>query len=222
MCVLQLFERNVCAFPDALAIACEGRQLTYRELNSTAEQIADGLREAGVASGCLVGVLLDRSPEMVAALLGIWKAGGGLRPARSGGSGAADCLHAGGRLSFVCAHPQKVGWQPSRRSSFARSVVCWIWMTFALGEVHRAPREARFPQIGLAYVIYTSGSTGKPKGAAITHGGLANTIRGVGDDLNLGPEDVVLAWSTIAFDVACLEIYLPLAFGASLYLVEHE
>ncbi len=76
MSVLQLFERHAGAFPDALAIACEGRRLTYRELNSTADQIADGLREAGVAAGCLVGVLLDRSPEMVAALLAIWKAGG--------------------------------------------------------------------------------------------------------------------------------------------------
>ena len=80
MSVLQLFERNVFASPDALAIAFEGRQLTYRELNSTADQIADGLREAGVAGGCLVGVLLDRSPEMIAGLLGIWKAGGAYVP----------------------------------------------------------------------------------------------------------------------------------------------
>jgi thioesterase domain-containing protein/acyl carrier protein len=73
-----------------------------------------------------------------------------------------------------------------------------------------------------AYVIYTSGSTGKPKGARITHGGLGNTIEAVGRDLMVGQDDIVLAWSTIAFDVACLEIYLPLAFGASLYLVEKE
>ena len=74
----------------------------------------------------------------------------------------------------------------------------------------------------VAYVIYTSGSTGKPKGVSITHGALANTIRGVGGDLALRADDVVLAWSTIAFDVAGLEIFLPLAFGASLYLVETD
>ncbi len=81
------------------------------------------------------------------------------------------------------------------------------------------PAESTVSADDPAYVIYTSGSTGKPKGVVITHGGLANTVWGVGKDLNLGPDDVVLAWSTIAFDVACLEIYLPLAFGASLYLV---
>ena len=92
-------------------------------------------------------------------------------------------------------------------------------MTFALRGSPSCSARSTVSADGLAYVIYTSGSTGKPKGVAITHGGLANTIRGVGEDLNLGPEDVMLAWSTIAFDVACLEIYLPLAFGASLYLV---
>ena len=75
MCVLQLFERQVSAFPDALAVVCEGWQVTYRELNATVDRIAHGLKEAGVKSGTLVGVFLDRSPEMVAALLGVWKAG---------------------------------------------------------------------------------------------------------------------------------------------------
>src|SRR5271154_6319507 len=76
MFFLQWFEAHASGSPDALAIACQGRQLTYSELNFTAGQIADGLREAGVGNGCLVGILLDRSPEMVAGLLGIWKAGG--------------------------------------------------------------------------------------------------------------------------------------------------
>ncbi len=84
------------------------------------------------------------------------------------------------------------------------------------------PRKPTVSADSLAYVIYTSGSTGKPKGVRVTHGGLANTVLAVGQDLKLRPDDIVLAWSTIAFDVACLEIYLPLAFGASLYLVEKE
>ncbi|MEA2264269.1 MAG: hypothetical protein QOJ51_7094, partial [Acidobacteriaceae bacterium] len=76
MSLPQFFERKASACPDALAIACAGRRINYRELNCQADLIAEGLREAGVTSGCLVGVLLDRSPEMVAGLLGIWKAGG--------------------------------------------------------------------------------------------------------------------------------------------------
>src|ERR1700752_1686156 len=76
----QFFERTATASPDALAIACDGRRITYRELNCQSDLIAEGLREAGVTGGCLVGVLLDRSPEMVAGLLGIWKAGAAYVP----------------------------------------------------------------------------------------------------------------------------------------------
>ena len=222
MCVLQLFERNVCAFPDALAIACEGRQLTYRELNSIAEQIADGLREAGVAGGCLVGVLLDRSPEMVAALLGIWKAGGvyvPLDPATPAERIAFMLKDA--EASFVLTRRKWVGSIPALDLRLFDLRLLDLDDLCLRGSPSSSARSTVSAH-DLAYVIYTSGSTGKPKGAAITHGGLANTIRGVGDDLNLGPEDVMLAWSTIAFDVACLEIYLPLAFGASLYLAASD
>src|SRR6202034_1207104 len=80
MLFLQWFEYHASASPEALAITCEGRQLTYSELNFAADQIADGLSHAGVGDGSLVGILLDRSPEMVAGLLGIWKAGGAYVP----------------------------------------------------------------------------------------------------------------------------------------------
>jgi len=80
MYLTQLFERKASASPDALAIACAARRINYRELNLQADLIAEGLQDAGVTAGCLVGVLLDRSPEMVAGLLGIWKAGGGYVP----------------------------------------------------------------------------------------------------------------------------------------------
>jgi amino acid adenylation domain-containing protein len=213
--VLRLFERRVCAFPDAWAIACEGRQLTYRELNSIAERIANGLREAGVAGGRLVGVLLDRSPEMVAALLGIWKAGGvylPLDPATPAERIAFMLEDAA--VSFVLTHSKFHGSVPVIRALDCR----WLDLDEVCASA-LSPAESMVSPDGLAYVIYTSGSTGKPKGVAITHEGLANTVLGVGKDLNLGPDDVVLAWSTIAFDVACLEIHLPLAFGARLYLV---
>src|SRR5580698_6646372 len=80
MCFLQWFGRYASASPDALAITSQGRQVSYCELNFTADKIADGLREAGVVDGCLVGVLLDRSSEMVAGLIGIWKAGAAYVP----------------------------------------------------------------------------------------------------------------------------------------------
>jgi amino acid adenylation domain-containing protein len=220
MSVLRLFEQNASVCPDVFAIACEGRQLTYRELNSNADQIADGLRAAGVADGCLVGLLLDRSPEMVAALLGIWKAGGAYLP--------LDPAAPIERIAFMLedAAPALV----LTRRKFFSSVPNSPLLDLRLLDLDHlgargkpsCPASRAVSADSLAYVIYTSGSTGKPKGVGVTHGGLANTVQAVGQDLKLTQDDIVLAWSTIAFDVAGLEIYLPLAFGARLYLVEKE
>jgi amino acid adenylation domain-containing protein len=215
MSVLQLFERNVIAAPDALAITSESWRITYRELNTTADQIAAALRDAGVNTGSLVGVLLDRSPQMIAALLGIWRAGGAYIPLDPGGPVE--------RVAFMLedAAPQLV---LTRRKFFHRCGVCRVLDVDDLCRQGSSSRHAAntISAESLAYVIYTSGTTGKPKGTKITHGGLANTIQSVGEDLKLEARDVVLAWSTIAFDVSCLEIYLPLVFGSSLYLVEKE
>jgi amino acid adenylation domain-containing protein len=209
----QLFERNASASPDAIAITSEGQRLTYRDLNRRAEQIANGLREAGVGDGSLVGVLLDRSPEMVAGLLGIWKAGAAYLP--------VDPTAPLEQIAFMLedAAPPFV---LTRKKYFARAPGPRL---LDLDDLYAQnsyfyKETVIVPKSRLAYVIYTSGSTGKPKGVGITHGGLANTVLAVGGDLKLGLDDIVFAGSTIAFDVACLELFLPLAFGASMYLVE--
>jgi amino acid adenylation domain-containing protein len=213
--VLQLFERQVSASPDAIAIVSEGRQVTYAQLNFTAEQIAAGLRAAGIASGCLVGILLDRTPEMVAALLGIWKAGAAWVPFDPGAPVERIAFMLEDAAPAVLLTLKKFsGKVPGARVLY----LDYLCARASPSAVVRSPVSAH----DLAYVIYTSGSTGKPKGAKITHGALANTIQGVAHDLNLTPDDVVLAWSTIAFDVACLEIYLPLTAGASLYLLQND
>ncbi len=216
MCMLQLFERNVLAAPDALAISSENRQLTYRELNSTADRIAEGLAEAGAGAGSLVGVLVDRSPEMVAALLGIWKAGGVYVP--------LDPATPADRVAFILedAAPPFALTQERFFDRFSAAGT----QVFLLEDLcaRESPSRCRTtPSADTpAYVTYTSGSTGRPKGAIIAHGGFANTVSAVGQDLQLRPDDIVLAWSTIAFDVACMEIFLPLAIGASLFLVEQD
>ena len=216
----QLFERKAAASPDALAIACASRRINYGELNHQADLIAEGLREAGVTAGCLVGVLLDRSPEMVAALLGIWKAGGAYVP--------LDPAAPVDQISFMLedAAPPfvltcKKFFARVPRPSFPNLQLLDL-DNFCVRRSSPSFATTTVTGDSLAYVIYTSGSTGKPKGPRIAHGGLANTVLAVAADLRLGPHDVVMAWSTIAFDVACLEIYLPLAVGASLYLVEKE
>jgi amino acid adenylation domain-containing protein len=214
MCVLQSFERNVSAAPDALAIAAESRQITYRELNSTADRIAEGLCVAGVGDGDMVGVLADRSPHMIAALLGVWKAGGAYMP--------LDPAAPVERTAFMLqdAAPQFVLTQRKFISQISASSARPLDLDQLCISENPSRRATLLSKDSLAYVIYTSGSTGRPKGARISHGALANTLRGVGQDLQLQTEDLVLAWSTIAFDVACLEIFLPLALGASLFLVD--
>jgi amino acid adenylation domain-containing protein len=216
----QQFERNASASPYALAITCEGQRITYRDLNGSAEQIADGLREAGVGDGCLVGVLLDRSPEMVAGLLGIWKAGGAYLP--------LDPAAPVDPIAFMLedAAPPFV---LTRTKYFARARGQRLPNIQLLDlDDLCAPRSPSLNKTvtvsedHLACVIYTSGATGKPKAVGITHGGLVNTVLAVGEDLKLAQNDIVFACSTIAFDVACLEIFLPLAFGASMYLVEKD
>jgi amino acid adenylation domain-containing protein len=222
MCVLQLFERRVSAFPDALAVVCEGWQVTYRELNLTVDRVAQGLKEAGVKNGTLVGVFLDRSPEMVAALLGVWKAGGAYIPLdpATPPQRIAHILE-DSAPPFVLTLDELRGRLPSTAAQVIHFDDFWVPRGPASAPAE-APAASLVTADSVAYVIYTSGSTGKPKGVCISHGALENTIRGVGHDLALGTDDVVLAWCTIAFDVAGLEIFLPLAFGASLYLVEED
>ena len=222
MCVLELFERGASAFPDALAIACQDWQVSYHELNLTADRIAHGLRDAGVVSGTLVGIFFDRSPELIAGLLGIWKAGGAYIPLDP----AAPPQRIAFMLEdsappFVLTLEELSGRLPSTTAQVIYFEDFWTARS-PTGQTTQDPAASMVSEESVAYVIYTSGSTGKPKGVSITHGALANTIRGVGQDLMLGTEDVVLAWSTIAFDVAGLEIFSPLAFGASLYLIETD
>jgi amino acid adenylation domain-containing protein len=216
MCLLELFERNVSAAPDALAISSESRKLTYRELNFTADRIAGGLAEAGVVPGSLVGVLLDRSPEMIAGLLGIWKAGGAYVP--------LDPATPADRVAFIVedASPPFALTQERFFDRLSSTGTRGLFLENLCAKENPLRCATTLCVDDLAYVTYTSGSTGKPKGARIAHGGVSNTVNAVGEDLQLRPEDIVLAWSTIAFDVACLEIFLPLAFGASLFLVEKD
>jgi amino acid adenylation domain-containing protein len=217
MCLLELFERNVTVAPDALAISSESRRLTYLELNFTADRIAEGLAEAGVGAGSLVGVLVDRSPEMVAGLLGIWKAGGAYVP--------LDPATPADRVAFILEDASAAFVLTSERffDRFSSTGTRMLLLEDLCARESLPSRGATTLSADCpAYVTYTSGSTGKPKGARIAHGGVANTVSAVGQDLQLRSDDIVLAWSTIAFDVACLEIFLPLAFGASLFLVEKE
>ncbi len=218
-CIHELFEAQVEQTPDAVAVVFEDKQLTYRELNERANQLAHHLRNLGVGPEVLVGICVERSLEMVAALLGILKSGGAYVP--------LDPTYPSERLAFMLADAQPSVLLTQRQlveklSSHKAPLVCLEaeWTGLA-GESQDNP-VSDVAAANLAYVIYTSGSTGKPKGVPITHRALVNFLHSMRLRPGLVRQDTLLAVTTISFDIAILELYLPLAIGARVVIMRRE
>ena len=210
-CLHELIERQAKHTPAAIAVVGEHSQLTYEELNSRSNQLARYLSKLGVVPGTLVGIFMDRSSEMLVALVATLKAGAAYVP--------LDPSYPGERLAFmvrdsglnVVLTSQEVSkYLPSGNG---RAVcVDWDWPLIACESCEDIAQKAA--PTDLAYVIYTSGSTGQPKGVQITHRALVNLLSSVRKYPGLMPHDVLLAVTTISFDIAALELYLPLIVGA--------
>jgi amino acid adenylation domain-containing protein len=215
-CVSELFEAQAVRSPASLAIVCENEGFTFEELNRRANQLAHYLISAGVGPEVRVAVILERSMEMIVALLGILKAGGAYVP--------LDPSYPQARLAFML---EDVG---------ASLILTQESLIAKLPEQHRAPimcmdRDAARVAAGqtenpnhrstvdnLAYVIYTSGSTGTPKGVAITHRALSNHCFAVIEEYELRSPDRVLQFASLSFDVAVEEIFPTLLAGAAVVL----
>jgi amino acid adenylation domain-containing protein/non-ribosomal peptide synthase protein (TIGR01720 family) len=218
-CVHELFEMQVARSPEAEAVIFEEQRLSYRELNEQANRLAQRLRRYGVGPESLVGVLLNRSAEMVTALLGVLKTGGAYVPLDPG--------YPQERLRFMLedARGQVLLTQDALREQ-------WQWYQGTVLCIDSDPSAdyddaATFstPVAGpdnLAYVIYTSGSSGKPKGVAVTHSAVVNLLWHMSCEPGLSARDTLLAVTTLSFDIAALEIYLPLIVGAKLVIVSRE
>ncbi len=218
-CIHQLFESQVEKTPDNVAVIFESKQLTYRELNSRANKIAHYLQTLNVGPEVMVGICLERSLDLVIGLLGILKAGGAYVP--------LDPAYPWERLAFMLENSQLPVLltqqnQLDRLPECKAHVVCLDtdWETIA-----RASQEN--PKTGvtaenLAYTIYTSGSTGNPKGVQIEHRAVVNFLNSMRQEPGLTEQDVLLAVTTISFDIAGLELYLPMVVGARVVLVSRE
>jgi amino acid adenylation domain-containing protein len=205
--VRQLFEQRVAAAPRAIALSCEDRDLTYAELDRLAERLARRLARHGVGPEVLVGVHLRRGAEMVVALLAVHKAGGAYVPLDPGFP--ADRLAymvADAGLAVVLSQRALAGTLPAGEAQV-------LWIEDEEPEAAAAELGAPASAAQLAYVIYTSGSTGRPKGVQVPHGALANFLLSMRDRPGLGERDVLLAVTTLSFDIAGLEIFLPLIAG---------
>jgi amino acid adenylation domain-containing protein len=212
-----LFESQVERTPEAIAVRCEGRQLTYRELNSMANRLAHRLRAAGVGTDSRVGILMERSLDMIAGLLGILKAGAAYIP--------LDPTYPIERLSFVLqdAHVSVLLTQASLSDLLPSSELQKIYVDSDETELESTDNIGGVTTSeNLAYVIYTSGSTGKPKGVQITHGAVINLLHSIREQIGATERDVVLGLTTLSFDIAEFEIHLPLMIGACVELVSRE
>ncbi|HET6977262.1 MAG TPA: amino acid adenylation domain-containing protein [Pyrinomonadaceae bacterium] len=205
VCLHQLFEAQTARRPEDIALSFQGVQLSYRELNSRANRFAHYLRTLGVGPEVLVGLMVERSVEMVVALLGVLKAGGAYLP--------LDPSYPIERLSFMLddAHAPVLVTRASVPGELVSERVKVVVLEKELKRIEQEPDENLtgidvVPQ-NLAYVIYTSGSTGQPKGVLITHRAVINHNFGIAELYELQPHDRVLQFASLSFDVAVEEIF---------------
>jgi amino acid adenylation domain-containing protein len=209
-------ERQAERTPDAVACVFGSEEITYRTLDERANQLAHYLRKRGITAESRVGIYLERSIEMVVALLGVLKAGGAYVP--------LDPAYPAERVGFILEDSEialLLSQSELLRTLPAQHQTNAVAVDTMSGELaqedNRALPSLARPQ-NLAYVLYTSGSTGKPKGVQITHGNLVNFQCSMQREPGLGSNDVLLGITTLSFDIAGLEIYLPLISGARLVL----
>ncbi|SLM49151.1 putative Multi-domain non-ribosomal peptide synthetase [Nitrospira japonica] len=215
-CFPELFEARVQRAPNATAVSMEGASLSYHDLNAKANRLARLLVHAGVRPGTIVGLCLDRSIEMVAALLAIMKAGGCYVP--------LDPDFPRDRLRFMVEDSEApfVLTTSVLAERFAGQNCRQIRLDRETAALRQGPDDNPAPVAtarDLAYVLYTSGSTGHPKGVRIRHGSLTNFLWAMKDQPGCVSRDVMLSVTTLSFDIAALELYLPLLVGARVELV---
>jgi amino acid adenylation domain-containing protein len=210
-CLHELIADQAARTPEAVAVQFEEELLTYAELDARANQLAHHLRGLGVGPEVLVGICVERSAAMVVGLLGILKAGGGYVP--------IDPAYPADRQAFMLESSRAPvviteSRLPESVPAGDAALVC-LDTEWERISTHPAdpPAVAHDPR-QLAYVIYTSGSTGKPKGVQIEHRSLVNFEATMEKTPGLGDKDVLVAVTTLSFDIAGLELYLPLLTGA--------
>ena len=219
LCIHQLLERQVERTPDAVAVIFGNQQLTYRELNQRANQLAHYLQKLGVKPEVFVGICVERSIEMLVGLLGILKAGGAYVP--------LDSTYPKERLAFMLEDARVPVLLTQQRlleiiPSHSGQVVCLDTNWQEIGKEISENSVSNVCADNLAYVIYTSGSTGKPKGTLIHHRGLVNYLTWCTKAYSVEQGEGSPVHSSISFDMTITGLFSPLLVGRKVELLPED
>jgi amino acid adenylation domain-containing protein len=216
MTVYSLFENQVKSNADSIAVSFNGKDITYKKLKDESDKLAHLLQTSGVNQGDIVGLCLNRSIEMVIALLGIIKSGAAYLP--------LDPFFPDKRLEYMLedSAAKFLITESSLFPKFNYYKSNFIDISEIKNVKIDKPIEDKSNENSLAYVIYTSGSTGNPKGVQILHSALTNFLLSMQKTPGLSADDNVLALTTLSFDISGLEIFLPLITGARITVASRE
>ncbi|MGF7047826.1 surfactin family lipopeptide synthetase A [Paenibacillus sp. DS2015] len=214
----QLFEEQVERTPNHVAVISGGEELTYCELNKRANRLARALCSKGVQADQLIGIMVDRSIEMVIGLMAILKSGGAYVP--------IDPAYPEERIQYMLEDSQaKLLLTQAHLLDKVRFTGEAIDVANRESEWNEAEATNLGPLNGskhLAYVIYTSGSTGNPKGVMIEHRSVINFLQGMKERLGVDSDNSFLSLTTLSFDIFALELYLPLCYGMKVVIASEQ
>ena len=213
------FEAQVDRTPESIAVKSDGRELSYKELNARANQLAHYLRRLGVDQEVRVGVYVERTWEAVVAILGVLKAGGAYVP--------VDLSYPPERIAFMLedAGASVIVTQRALREALPASgprIVCLDEDLDAISRESVENLEVNVAPESLAYIIYTSGSTGRPKGVAVTHSNVLQLFDATDKWFHFGEQDVWTLFHSLAFDFSVWELWGALLYGGRLIIVPHQ
>ncbi|GAB1268194.1 hypothetical protein NBRC116493_14470 [Aurantivibrio infirmus] len=216
--LLSLISEQAKISANKIAINCDGEKLTFKELEENSNKFANYLQHKGVKPGNLIGLCIDRSNDMVTALLGILKSGCAYVP--------LDPEYPSDRLHYMVEDSQMTHLVLLEKySKLFDDQLEFVVLDQVQGEIElQSPNYdgVKIDNNSPAYIIYTSGSTGKPKGVIVQHEAVTNFLLSMAEKPGLNADDKLLAITTLSFDIAVLELYLPLIVGATCVIATAE
>jgi non-ribosomal peptide synthetase component F len=215
----QMIERQAARTPEDLALICGAERVTYGDLNGRANQLARHLQTLGAGTDRMVGIFIERSIDMVVGVLGILKSGSAYLP--------LDPSYPEDRLSYMLSDSgatllltQKHLYNRRPLTDIETVCIDGDWPVISQMTTENVTSVSGID--ALAYVIYTSGSTGLPKGVLIPHRAAVNFLASMAKEPGMAADDSIMAVTTLSFDIAVLELYLPLTVGALCHIVPME